>query len=202
VALTEFNLMNADPPETIELVNAVFTAEVLGESLKSGYVAANSWDWKNGFVEKEGGDMALLASKDPNVPDATPRPTYYTYALFARAFGDRMVACESSDASVKIYASRFAGGELGLVIVNEAEQGRTLAFDLKGFAPKGKWTGWVLAGKDLNAKQVSWNGEVGPAGGGGPFPLDTIPPYVGVFKPGTPLQLSVQPNSVTGIILY
>ncbi len=85
VALTEFNLVNASPPQSIQLINGLFTAEVLGEAAKTGYVATNYWDLKNGLDGKLKGDMALLASGDSSVPDATPRPAYYSFApLFPR----------------------------------------------------------------------------------------------------------------------
>ncbi len=201
-ALTEFNLMNASPKPTIELINGLFTAEVLGEQIKAGYVASNYWDLKNGLDKKLGGDMALLASDDPSEADGTPHPSYYAYALYSRAFGDRMIAADSSDPSVKVYASRFAGGEVGLVVVNENEKNQTLAFNFTGFTPQGKLMGWVLSGVDMNETQVSWDGEAGPLGGGGPFPIDIIPPYRGAFKTDKPLQLPIQARSVTGIIFY
>jgi len=202
VALTEFNLMNASPPQSIQLINGLFTAEVLGEAIKAGYVAVNHWDWKNGLDGKLKGDMALLASNDPNVPDNTPRPSYYSFALCTRAFGDHLVASESSDAQVKVYASKFAGGELGLVIVNEDAKGKTLELDMTGFKPKGKLMGWVLGGKDLNAYQVTWNGVEGPKGGGGPFPIDSIPNYNLKFNGKRPLQLNVPGGSAVGVVLY
>jgi hypothetical protein len=202
VALTEFNLVNASPEPEIQLLNGLFTAEVLGEHIKAGYVASNYWDWKNGLDKKLHGDMAMLASDDPSTPDATPRPSYYAYALYSRAFGDKMVASESSDPSVKVYASRFSGGEVGLVVVNENDRNQTVTFDLTGFTAKGKLMGWVLTGKGLNEKQVSWNGEAGPIGGGGPFPIDPIKPYRATYKTEKPLVLPIQAHSVTGIILY
>jgi hypothetical protein len=202
VALTEFNLVNASPPQSIQLINGLFTAEVLGEAVKAGYVAVNHWDLKNGLDAKLKGDMALLASGDPNVPDNTPRPSYYSFALCTRAFGDHLVAADSSDPQVKVYASKFAGGELGLVIVNEDPKPRTLTLDLSGFTSQGKLMGWVLTGKDLNAYQVSWNGVDGPKGGGGPFPIDSIPIYNLKFNGKKPLQLNVPAASATGVILY
>ncbi len=202
VALTEYNLVNAAPPQTIELINGLFTAEVLGEGIKTGYVASNYWDLKNGLDKKLGGSMAILASDDNSVPDATPRPSYYAFALYNQAFGDKMVAADSSDPTVKVYASRFSGGELGLVVVNQNDTNQTLNFDFTGFTPQGKLMGWVLTGKGLNEKQVSWNGEEGPLGGGGPFPINTIQPYRATFKTDKPLQLPIQAHSVTGIILY
>jgi hypothetical protein len=201
-ALTEFNLMNASPKPTVELINGLFTAEVLGEQIKTGYVASNYWDLKNGLDKKLGGDMALLAADDPSEADGTPHPSYYTYALYSRAFGDRMIASDSSDPSVRVYASRFAGGEVGLVIVNENEKNKTLVFNFNGFTPQGKLMGWVLSGADMNETQVSWNGEPGPLGGGGPFPINAIPPYRGAFKTDKPLQLPLQARSVTGIVFY
>ena len=201
-ALTEFNLMNGNGPQDIELINGLFMAEVLGESIKAGYVASDYWDWKNGLDAKLGGEHGMLASGDNSVPDGTPRPSYYAYALYSRAFGDKMIAADSSDPAVKVYASRFSGGELGLIVVNEDDKNKDLVFDFKGFIAQGKLMGWVLSGPDLNEKQVSWNGEEGPIGGGGPFPLDTIAPYRAMFPTNKPLQLSLKANSVAGIVLY
>src|SRR5581483_6371484 len=132
VALTEYNILNGSVPPTIELINGLFTAEVLGETVKAGYACSNYWDWRNGLDEKEHGDHAMLSSNDPDIPDATPRPSYYAYAAFARAFGQEIVAAESSDPSVKIYASRFSGGELGMVVVNEKGQNAALDLSLTG----------------------------------------------------------------------
>jgi hypothetical protein len=202
VALTEFNLVNASPPQSIQLINGLFTAEVLGEAAKTGYVATNYWDLKNGLDGKLKGDMALLASGDSSVPDATPRPSYYSFALCSRAFGDHLVASESSDPQVKVYASKFAGGEVGLVIVNEDTKSRTLALDLKGFSPQGRLMGWILAGKDLNGNQVSWNGVDGPQGGGGPFPIDSIPAYIMKFNPVKSVHLNIPAASASGVVLY
>ena len=184
------------------MINGLFTVEVLGEAVKAGYAAANHWDWKNGLDAKLKGDMALLASGDPDVPDNTPRPSYYSFALCTRAFGDHLVASQSSDPKVKVYASRFAGGELGLVVVNEDARPRTLELDLAGFTPKGELMGWVLTGKNLNAYRVSWNGVKGPRGGGGPFPVDSIANYQRVFDGKKPLHLNVPAASAQGLVLY
>ncbi len=202
VALTEFNIMNGNGKPTIELINGLYTSEVLGEAIKDGYAATDYWDWKNNYDKTYGGDMAMLSFNDPSVPDNTCRPSYYSYALYYRAFGDKMIACDSSDSTVKVYASRFSGGELGVVIVNENDQNRTIAFDFTGFTPKGKLMGWVLTGNDLNGVQCSWNGVDGLAGGGGPFPLDTIPNYRATFKTDKPLMIPVTAHSASGVILY
>lgn len=201
-ALTEFNLVNASPPQSIQLINGLFTTEVLGESIKAGYVATNYWDWKNGLDGKLKGDMAMLATGDPSTPEGTPRPSYYAYALCTRTFGDHLVSAESSDPTVKVYASKFSGGEVGLVVVNETSENKTIDLNLNGFKPQGKLMGWVLTGKSLNENQVSWNGEDGPKGGGGPFPIDPISAYSLKFNAAKPLQLNLPAASATGVILY
>jgi hypothetical protein len=203
VALTEFNILNANAPPTINLMNGLFTAEILGEQIKAGYVASNYWDWKNGYDAKHGGgDHAMLSSGDNSTPDATPRPSYYAYVLYDKVFGDKMVEAVSSDDGLKVYASRFAGGELGVVFVNQFERNKTAMFELAGFKPSGKFMGWVLTAKSLDERQVSWNGTPGPLGGGGPFPVNSIQPYRATFKTDKPLQVAIPARSATGIIFY
>lgn len=203
VAMTEFNLVES-PAESIQLFNALYTAEVLGEQLKNGYGASNIWDFQNGLTPKNGGDHGLLATKDPAVPDGTPRPSYYTYALFHRAFGDTLidVSAPAAPSSVKVLASRFSGGELGIVIVNRGETAAAIQPVFKGFTPKGLVNGWILTGESLAAQQVTWNGVSGPPGGGGPFPLDTIAPYQTDLGGASGAAITVPPHSLAGVVIY
>lgn len=199
LALTEFNIINGGVPQTLQLINGLFTAEVLGEALLSGYMATNIWDWRNGYDPKHGGgDHALLASKDPTVPDDTPRPAYYAYAVFARAFGDQLVESTSSDARVKVYASRFKeNSNLGLVLVNETEQ--PVRITVSGADGKTKLLGWVLTGESLNSTRVTFNGVAGPEGGGGPFPIDSLLPYRQDLS--GPVELTLPAASLSGVLL-
>jgi hypothetical protein len=202
IMMTEFHVANASPPQTIQLIGGLFVTEALGEMIKAGYLGANIWDWKNGLDATLGGDHGMLAEKDSSVPDGTPRPSYYAYVLYDRAFGDRMVAATSSHASIKIYASKFAGGEPGLVVVNQSGEPITASIELGKRQAQGKAVAWILDAADPNAKQVRWNGSPGPAGGGGPFPIDDLAPYMRSYDPTQPVSLELPPNSASGIILY
>lgn len=188
-------------PQTIELINGLFTAEVLGEAIEAGYFATNYWDWKNGYEAKNGGgDHALLASKDPAVPDNTPRPAYYAYAIFARAFGNRMIPATSSHPSVNAYASIFEGKtDLGIVLVNEKEEAAKIT--LSGVAGKKALTGWVLTGPSINSRQATFNGAPGPSGGGGPFPIDQLPAYTKVLDGQDSFEITLPAASVSGLVL-
>jgi hypothetical protein len=202
VMLTEFNVVNATAPQTIQLISGLFAAEVLGESIKAGYLGTHLWDWKNGFDPKLGGDHGMLATGDSAVPESTPRPTFFAYALYERAFGHRMIEASSSEPRVKVYASRFGGGEVGMVIINEQSEPITLSADVSGIGLKGTAVGWVLDGSNLNAKQVRWNGVAGPEGGGGPFPIDGAAPYLAHFDGNAGAKLNLPANCAAGIVLY
>jgi hypothetical protein len=202
VMLTEFNVVNASAPQTIQLVSGLFAAEVLGEAIQAGYLGTQLWDWKNGLDPKLGGDHGMLATSDRAVLESTPRPTYYAFALYERAFAHRMVGVSSSEPHVKVYASRFAGGEPGLVVINEQSAPVTLHVDLGAGAWRGTAVGWVLDGSDLNAKQIRWNGMAGPEGGGGPFPADAAPPYAASFDASAGAVLNLPANCAAGIVLY
>jgi hypothetical protein len=202
IELTEFNILNIQSPPTIELISGLYNAEILGTLVEAGYGAANYWDWKNGLDPLYKGDHGMLADGDPSIPDATPRPAYYAYALYSRAFGDTSILSYSLDPKVKVYASRFSGGELGLVIVNENEDNRTLVFNFSDFQPKGRLMGWILNGSGMDDRNITWNGVSGLAGSGGPFPLDTISPYRMNFQADQPLQLNIPATSAVGIVVY
>ncbi len=202
IAFTEYNL-NEDVTGTIVLTNALFSAEVLGESIKWGYKAVNIWDWKNGYDAKNGGgDHGMLSQGDPTVPDNTPRPTYYTYALYSQSFGDKMVGAESSDPQVKVYASRFSGGEGGFVVVNQSTEPKQAVIEISGFQAKGQVQAWIVTGPGLDSKKITWNGVEGPAGGGGPFPIQPLPTYRMSFDPGKTLAVTLPPASVCGLVVY
>jgi hypothetical protein len=200
VALTEFNVVLAGTP-TVELINGIATGEIIGEAIASGYFALNYWDWKNEWNAAEGGDHGMLAFKDPAVADGTPRPSYYGFAIATRAYGDHTVEAVSADPQLKVYASRFGGGPLGVMIANEAETPAKLTFSIAGFAPR-RANAWVLTGESLNARTITFNGVSGPAGGGGPFPIEGIAPYAIEAPAGGALQLSVPGASLTGLILF
>jgi hypothetical protein len=113
-----------------------------------------------------------------------------------------MIEASSSDPRVKVYASRFAGGEPGLIVVNEQTEPVTIHLELGPNDLKGTAVGWVLDGTSLNAKQVRWNGVAGPEGGGGPFPIDQVPPYTAKFDSRAVAALPLPANCAAGIVLH
>jgi hypothetical protein len=200
LALTEFNIVNGSGPQTIEAVNMLFTAAVLGESIKHGFFASYIWDWQNGLDEKLKGDHGMLAKGDPHVPDDTPRPSYYAYAAWAKVAGDEMVESSLAGEGLRAYATHFKSGQAGLLLINENEQAIQAGIKLNSFGGKGLANAWCAEAGSLASKRVRFNGLSGPEHGGGPFPI-AGKPYSLAVDQGS-FSLALPAASVTSILIH
>lgn len=199
VVLNEFNLVNASPPQTLEAVNMLFTAGVLGESIRNGFSATSIWDWKNGLHDTDKGDMGMLAHNDPATAEDTPRPSFYAYAIWAKAGGSQLMESSVEGENLRAYATRFHGGEAGLVFVNESESPVEVSVLLSGYKGRGLANGWLAQAPGFGSKTISFNGVEGPKGGGGPFPLGkplTLKAKNGKFSALLP------PVSLSGFVIH
>lgn len=102
--------------------------------------------------------------------------TYYDFYFFTRNFGDRLVQSESSDPLVTVYASSFTGGGIGIAVVNEAADSRTLALEITGASLTGEANVRILSGPDMEGPEVSVNATANAYGTGGPL-IESVTPY-------------------------
>ena len=86
--------------------------------------------------------------------------------------------------------------------MNQGNEPITVTIDVGQRKGQGAAVGWVLDGTEMNTKRVRWNGVSGPEGGGGPFPFDSIPPYLRKYDPNSPVVLNLPANSASGVVLY
>jgi hypothetical protein len=201
--LSEYNVPGPVNSLQISLASGLFIAKVLGELAGSGWAAASLWDVLNGYDDSGTygpGDHGFLSLRQPNVPDLTPRPTYYAFYFFARNFGDRLVAASSSDPAVSVYASRFTGDGIGVVAVNESTTARTLSLSIEGASSSGRSNVWILTGPSVEGPEVTLNGVASGYPAGGPLP-DSVVPYT-VAVTGGALAFDVPGSSVTNIVIY
>lgn len=195
----EFNITHPVSYHATQLASALVVAEMLGAMIDTGYDAASLW---LGFHAWSGtGDTGFLARNNPAVPDHTPYANYFVYWLFARNFGDRALVASSLDPEVVVHASRFASGELGLMLVNETAAPRTATIRLNGFSPSGPVNGWVLGGSGLAATAVTLNGVGNGLLYGGPLP-DTVPTLIGTADPQGVLSVRLEPHSLTSLLVF
>ena len=126
-------------PQTLQMINAIWTADMLGTMAELGTDIACFWALHN-FYPPRGGDYGYISSEGLN----TPRYSYYVFPMFSQHLKGNLIATTSSDASVSAYASRF-GKTLSLIIINKDKRShRSLEIDLKNFAPHAEAKAWIL----------------------------------------------------------
>jgi hypothetical protein len=108
-----------------------------------------------------------------------PRPDFY-YAYYQQKFtGDHVIPATTNNSTVLAYASRFASGETGVVIVNKAKTAQIVKIDPKNIGVGNQYYNYSLTGGTDNGDFslfVSVNG-VKPTGTqwGPRESLETIP---------------------------
>ncbi|MEM9950060.1 MAG: hypothetical protein AAF846_00560 [Chloroflexota bacterium] len=102
--------------------NAIWWADVLGQMIVGDVFLVNYFTLQS---PSSIGGYGLIGRSDP-------RPTFYTYQMYQH-FGDQLLSASSSDEDVSIFASFDEDNNLTLLIVNLAEETRTVRFDLGNF---------------------------------------------------------------------
>jgi hypothetical protein len=132
-----------------------------------------------------------------------PRPDFY-YAYYQQKFtGDHAIAASSTNANIVAYATRFASGETGLVLVNKGKTAQVVKVDPKHIGVGNKFYAYSLTGGTDNGDfslYVSVNG-VEPTGTqwGPRESLETIP--ANAFPIDGTIQLNVPARSVQFIMI-
>ncbi len=126
-----YNSVNHSPgPQTLQMVNAVWVADMLGTMAAAKTDIACYWALHNAFPPRKG-DYGYLSSEGRN----TPSYTYHVFPLFRRLFGDTLVASTSTDPHVKVYAAR-SGRRLAAMLINtSATVAKKVSVQIAQFQP-------------------------------------------------------------------
>ena len=126
-------------PQTLEVVNALWVADMVGTMAEVGTDLQVFWAVHNYYPPRKG-DFGYLSSEGNN----TPSYTYYVFPMFAEHFGKEAVASTSDDKSVAVHAGRD-GKTLSIFLVNRDKNfPRDVVVDLNKFAPMPKAKVWIL----------------------------------------------------------
>ena len=129
-------------PQTLQMINAIWTADMLGSMAELGTDISCFWALHN-FYPPRGGDYGYLSSDGSNAPSYS----YYVFPMFSQHLKGNLIATTSSDASVSGYASRF-GKNLSLILINKDKHSqKALEIDLRNFAPRAQAKAWILDDK-------------------------------------------------------
>lgn len=103
--------------------NAIWWADVLGRLIVQEPFAVNYFDFQSGTGR---GGWGLLANYEV-------RPTYYTYQLYQQ-FGNHLHQVEVvGDEYISAYAASREDGTLTLIMVNRADDAKTVSLEIAGF---------------------------------------------------------------------
>jgi len=219
VAITEWNIDQAFPhadPQVNEHISGLVTADLIGQAVSAGGVQALNYfalldGWKTDSCNVPPcpgpADLGMVASGQPGVADGTPRPALFSFAMWNKVMGNQIIRSEVSGATgVAVYASRFASGEMGMIVINKRPD--ALNLQVSGVPQNAQLRGWMLTPSDASASPLdyasgsAWNG-VGPADGknGGPEQFSDITPYGGQAHRGS-AEVFIPSVSVVGMVFY
>lgn len=160
-----YNSVNHSPgPQTLQIVNALWVADMIGAMAEVGTDIACYWAVHNAFPPRKG-DYGYLSSEGSN----TPNVNYYIFPMFARHFGSTLVKTGSLDKNVVAYAAT-AGKKLSLFIINkDSIKEKKLDISLDEFVPQKHASVRILDASRMN--------EALPAAEAGKKFSYTVPPY-------------------------
>lgn len=198
VAITEYNMNSNAANASIgrSFINGMQATILFNELIKNNFGMGARWLLANG----EDGMFYLGSNKNLKWQ---PRPDFY-YAYYQQKFtGDHAINASSSNANILAYASRFAGGETGVVIVNKGNSDRVVKIDPIQIGIGKKFYTYSLTGGNDNGDfslYVSVNGSGATGSHWGPREhLETIP--ANAYSIDQAIQLDVPAKSVQYIMI-
>jgi alpha-L-arabinofuranosidase len=145
VAITEMNshytTTTGGEASPDSFYNAIWWADVLGRFIRQKVEMVSYFN----LYTTAGSGFGLLGRYEP-------RPTYYVYLIYQR-FGSELLAADSSDPDLSIYAARREDGTLTLILINRAPDGKSKTLSLNGFTPDDQAEVWRFDA-DHNAEQI------------------------------------------------
>ncbi len=135
-----YNSVNHSPgPQTLELVNAIWTADMMGTMMDRGVDIGCFWALHNAFPPRKG-DYGILSSEG----SSTPSFTYYAFPMFSNHMRGVALPVSVDDAAISLYAA-LDDETMSLVLINrDKSEGRDMSLSFEGFAPGGVTEARVL----------------------------------------------------------
>jgi len=174
VALTEYNMNSNSANATMgtSYINGIQATILFNELIKNNFGLGARWLLASGSdgMFYQGDNSSLLWQ---------PRPDFY-YAYYQQKFtGDHVISATSNNTNILSYASRFASGETGVVIVNRGKTAQVVKIDPKDIGVGNQYYSYSLTGGTDNGDfslYVSVNGVNATGTQWGPrATLETIP---------------------------
>lgn len=145
VAITEYNMNSNSANATMgrSYINGMQATILFNELIKNNFGLGARWLLSSGedgmFYQGDNSSLMWQA-----------RPDFY-YAYYTQKFtGDHVIPATSSDSDILAYASRFASGETGVVIVNKGKAAQVVKIDPKNIGVGNQYYNYSLTGGSDN----------------------------------------------------
>lgn len=195
VAITEYNMFSVQDMDNsqlmTQLVNALYTADTVGQMMANGVQMATHWNLANGQAGN-GTDYGLI-----NADTYDPYPQFYTYTLWSR-FGSEMLAVRNpfpADTTLAVYAGRIDENTLSVLAINKTGEAVETAVQLQNSPTITSALMDQLAGDALDAQTITFNGSSAPAADFSDAPSEQL------AITGNPFTVTFPPYSITLIRL-
>lgn len=145
VAITEYNMNSNSANATMgrSYINGMQATILFNELIKNNFGLGARWLLSSGEdgMFYQGDNSSLLWQA---------RPDFY-YAYYTQKFtGDHVIPATSSNSDILAYASRFASGETGVVIVNKGKAAQVVKIDPKNIGVGNQYYNYSLTGGSDN----------------------------------------------------
>lgn len=199
VAITEYNLFSVQDQDNgqlmTRLVNALYTADVVGQMMSNGVQIAAQWDLANGQAGN-GSDYGLIHAETYD-----PYPQYYTYTLWSR-FGNQMLPTSSSlpaDTTLSVYAGQIDENTISILAINKTADPLETAIQLENSPAITSGLVDILTGDSLEATAITFNGNSSPAADFSDAPSEPLTinsdPFTFTFPPYSITLLRLKTDS-------
>ncbi|WP_052670863.1 T9SS type A sorting domain-containing protein [Draconibacterium sediminis] len=198
VAITEYNINSnsANPTMGHSYINGMQATILYNELIKNNFGLGARWLLASGEdgMFYQGDDVSLRWQ---------PRPDFY-YAYYTQKFtGDHVINATSDNTTILAYASKFASGETGIVLVNKGKTAQVVKIDPLKIGVGDQYYNYSLTGGTDNgdfSMYVTVNDERTTGTQWGPREtLETIP--ANAFSIGSSIKLEVPARSVQFIMI-
>ncbi|MCB8977288.1 MAG: alpha-L-arabinofuranosidase [Ardenticatenaceae bacterium] len=199
VAITEYNLFSVQDQDNgqlmTRLVNALYTADTVGQMMSNGVQIAAQWDLANGQAGN-GSDYGLIHAETYD-----PYPQYYTYVLWSR-FGAEMLPVLNplpADTTLSIYAGRIDENTVSILAINKTADPLETAIQLENSPAIASGLVDILTGDSLEATAITFNGNSSPAADFSDAPSEPLTinsdPFTFTFPPYSITLLRLKTDS-------
>lgn len=201
IALTEYNLGSSNTTEEGSFIKGMHAVVQFCELAKQRFGLSARWlvaNWRaDGMFYYEGASGS---------PMWNPRPEFF-YAYYAQRFmGDHLVSATVPGSQVvSAYASRFASGQLAVIIINKGTGTYTMSLTPNGYGFGDRYFVYSLKGGTDNGNfsqevYINDEGPSAPAWGPPPDALDSLKAYA-YPTDGTSIKFPLPARSVQFVML-